>query len=275
VQLRDVNNRMQDSVDDSASGSVQHSLSRHRALLSSHERDFKRVHSRIRDARSRAELIPSVQRDIKCVSPVSPLTSHSPPPCVTRIQCEVYAVERHSATHSELSSAWLQRLNRVLGGHAVADIDDPSYKSCATRTLALQFVQDRRGRATGCIPPGETAHTWVSFVEPQLFTRKCPTCCLAACRLASRPPAHHPLMPQITSCSAMRGAEDAISIAIAAKEALVSQRGLVTQMQNKMSEVVEKFPALNNMLKKINYRKTRDQMVMAGVCSTCIIFILW
>lgn len=73
----------------------------------------------------------------------------------------------------------------------------------------------------------------------------------------------------------MRGAEDAISIAIAAKEALVSQRGLVTQMQNKMSEVVERFPALNNMLKKINYRKTRDQMIMAGVCSTCIIFTLW
>ena len=42
-----------------------------------------------------------------------------------------------------------------------------------------------------------------------------------------------------------------------------------------MTDLVERFPALNSMLKKINYRKTRDQMIMAGVCSTCIIFILW
>ena len=68
----------------------------------------------------------------------------------------------------------------------------------------------------------------------------------------------------------MRGAEDAISIAIAAKESLFQQRNMVQQMQEKMTDLVERFPALNSMLKKINYRKTRDQMIMAGVCSTCI-----
>eukprot|EP00035_Acanthoeca_spectabilis_P006925 m.130643 g.130643 ORF g.130643 m.130643 type:complete len:227 (-) comp13722_c0_seq2:2336-3016(-) len=160
-ELRDVISRMQDAMHETSSGSVQHSLSRHSSLLASHERDFKRVSSRIRDARNRAELIPSVQRDID------------------------------------------------------------SYKTAEAQR------QD------------------------------------------------HYLAERQSINNSMRGAEDAISIAIAAKEALVSQRGLVTQMQNKMSEVVERFPALNNMLKKINYRKTRDQMIMAGVCSTCIIFTLW
>ena len=73
----------------------------------------------------------------------------------------------------------------------------------------------------------------------------------------------------------MRGAEDAISIAIAAKEALVAQRGIVASVQNRMIEVMERFPALNNLMKKIDYKKKKDQLIMAGVCSTCIIFILW
>jgi hypothetical protein len=69
LQLRDINDRMQDVANEAPSASVQHALSRHRALLASHERDSRRVASRIRDAKNRADLLPSVQRDIKCALP--------------------------------------------------------------------------------------------------------------------------------------------------------------------------------------------------------------
>eukprot|EP00041_Stephanoeca_diplocostata_P007629 m.110010 g.110010 ORF g.110010 m.110010 type:complete len:232 (-) comp16968_c0_seq1:438-1133(-) len=75
--------------------------------------------------------------------------------------------------------------------------------------------------------------------------------------------------------NSMRGAEDAISIAISAKEALVSQRGIVGQATTRLGQVLQKFPAVNNVMKKISHRKNRDQIIMAGVISSCIIFLFW
>mmetsp|Transcript_10291 Transcript_10291/g.26363 ORF Transcript_10291/g.26363 Transcript_10291/m.26363 type:complete len:225 (+) Transcript_10291:136-810(+) len=157
-ELRGLINRMADAATDPTSESV---LLGHRSRLSGIERDFRRVSGRIRDARNRAELLPSVQRDI----------------------------DSYKTAEQERQDAYLSE---------------------------RQAIEN-----------------------------------------------------------SMRGANDAISIAIAARDGLISQRGIVTQMQSKLTDVAEKFPALNNVIKKINFRKTRDQFIMAGVCSTCIIFILW
>lgn len=71
--------------------------------------------------------------------------------------------------------------------------------------------------------------------------------------------------------NSMRGAEDAISIAIAAKEALVKQRGIFGKVQSRLGVLAETFPAMKNLMNKINYRKNRDSVILAGVISTCII----
>ena len=36
----------------------------------------------------------------------------------------------------------------------------------------------------------------------------------------------------------------------------------------------EKFPQMKNLMTKIAYRKNRDQVILAGVISTCIILTL-
>jgi Golgi SNAP receptor complex protein 1 len=77
-----------------------------------------------------------------------------------------------------------------------------------------------------------------------------------------------------STMNSMRGAEDAISIAIAAKEALVKQRGIFGDVQSRMSVLTEKFPQMKNLMTKIAYRKNRDQVILAGVISTCIILTL-
>jgi len=73
----------------------------------------------------------------------------------------------------------------------------------------------------------------------------------------------------LRACSPSK--QDAISIAIAAKEALVKQRGIFGDVQSRMSVLTEKFPQMKNLMTKIAYRKNRDQVILAGVISTCII----
>jgi Golgi SNAP receptor complex protein 1 len=72
-----------------------------------------------------------------------------------------------------------------------------------------------------------------------------------------------------------RTANDAISIAIAAKDALVAQRGMLSKVSSKMSNIASKVPGLNNIMEKIRYRSQRDQYIIAGVVALCICFILW
>lgn len=74
--------------------------------------------------------------------------------------------------------------------------------------------------------------------------------------------------------NASRTAEDAMDVAMAAKEALVNQRGMLGSVNSRLSVLAKRFPAMNNVLEKVKFRKNRDKIILAGVIATCICFMM-
>ena len=68
--------------------------------------------------------------------------------------------------------------------------------------------------------------------------------------------------------------DDQISIAIATKENLQSQRKVLGTITQKMNSLANRFPLINSLMQKINLRKRRDTIILAGVIATCIIILL-
>lgn len=71
-----------------------------------------------------------------------------------------------------------------------------------------------------------------------------------------------------------RLASEAIDIALATKENLGSQRKIFKNITTRLNDLANRFPALNNLVRKIKLRKQRDAIIMATVVAICIILIL-
>ncbi|XP_043910413.1 Golgi SNAP receptor complex member 1 [Protopterus annectens] len=68
--------------------------------------------------------------------------------------------------------------------------------------------------------------------------------------------------------------EETISIAMATKENIMSQRGLLKTIQSKMNTLANRFPAVNNLIQRINLRKRRDSLILGAVIGICTILLL-
>ncbi|CAH1801978.1 unnamed protein product [Owenia fusiformis] len=68
--------------------------------------------------------------------------------------------------------------------------------------------------------------------------------------------------------------DEQISIAMATKENLISQRGVLGKVQQKMVELGNRFPLLNSLMNRINIRKRRDSIIIACVVAVCLILML-
>ncbi|XP_041053942.1 Golgi SNAP receptor complex member 1 isoform X1 [Carcharodon carcharias] len=68
--------------------------------------------------------------------------------------------------------------------------------------------------------------------------------------------------------------EDTISIAMATKENVTSQRGMLKSLQSKVNSLANRFPAINNLVQRINLRKRRDTLILGGVIGICTILLL-
>ncbi|GCC24630.1 hypothetical protein chiPu_0003032 [Chiloscyllium punctatum] len=68
--------------------------------------------------------------------------------------------------------------------------------------------------------------------------------------------------------------EDTISIAMATKENVTSQRGMLKSIQSKVNSLANRFPAINNLVQRINLRKRRDTLILGGVIGICTILLL-
>lgn len=75
--------------------------------------------------------------------------------------------------------------------------------------------------------------------------------------------------------NSMRHADETISIAMAAKEALHKQRDMFSGVSSKMGDIAKKVPVLNNLMQKIQYRKNRDKVILGLVVSACSCFLIW
>ncbi|XP_053131147.1 Golgi SNAP receptor complex member 1 isoform X1 [Hemicordylus capensis] len=68
--------------------------------------------------------------------------------------------------------------------------------------------------------------------------------------------------------------EDTISIAMATKENMTSQRGMLKSLQSKMNTLANRFPAVNNLIQRLNLRKRRDSLILGSVIGICTILLL-
>lgn len=67
---------------------------------------------------------------------------------------------------------------------------------------------------------------------------------------------------------------DQISIAMETREHLVSQRHHFKRIQTRIHDLSSRFPLINNLMQKINFRRRRDSIIVGVVAAVCLFFIL-
>ncbi|KAK6190753.1 hypothetical protein SNE40_002548 [Patella caerulea] len=68
--------------------------------------------------------------------------------------------------------------------------------------------------------------------------------------------------------------DDQISIAIATKENLYSQKKFLDNITHKVNSIANRFPVINSLMQRINIRKRRDSIILGGVIAVCVILLL-
>ncbi|XP_034759210.2 Golgi SNAP receptor complex member 1 isoform X1 [Acipenser ruthenus] len=68
--------------------------------------------------------------------------------------------------------------------------------------------------------------------------------------------------------------DDTISIAMATKENMTSQRGILKSIQSRVNTLANRFPAINSLIQRVNLRKRRDSLILGGVIGICTILLL-
>ena len=74
--------------------------------------------------------------------------------------------------------------------------------------------------------------------------------------------------------SSDRMADEAIALAMGTRDALREQRQTLRGISGRMASVFARIPGVNGLMQKINMRKRRDTMIMAGTVASCLAFIL-
>jgi len=69
--------------------------------------------------------------------------------------------------------------------------------------------------------------------------------------------------------------DEQINIALETRDSLVSQREILKAVQTKLNDLTNKFPMINNLVNKINFRKRRDTIIIGVVIGVCLVFMLW
>uniref|UniRef100_A0A674CCU3 Golgi SNAP receptor complex member 1 n=1 Tax=Salmo trutta TaxID=8032 RepID=A0A674CCU3_SALTR len=64
------------------------------------------------------------------------------------------------------------------------------------------------------------------------------------------------------------------NIAMATKENMTSQRGLLKSIHSRVNTLANRFPAINNLIQRINLRKRRDSLILGAVIGVCTILLL-
>lgn len=68
--------------------------------------------------------------------------------------------------------------------------------------------------------------------------------------------------------------DNAISIAMATKENITFQRGMLKSIQTRVTTLANRFPAINSLIQKINLHKRRDSLILGTVIGICTILLL-
>ncbi|XP_070572197.1 Golgi SNAP receptor complex member 1-like isoform X2 [Ptychodera flava] len=68
--------------------------------------------------------------------------------------------------------------------------------------------------------------------------------------------------------------DDTISVAMATKENLMSQRTTLKKISSSVGSIVNRFPIINSLVQRINLRKRRDSIILGSVIAVCVILLL-
>lgn len=68
--------------------------------------------------------------------------------------------------------------------------------------------------------------------------------------------------------------QEAIQMGLNTRENLREQRGQFGGLTNRMQNVMQKFPMINSLVHRINWRKKRDSLILAAVISVCTFLLL-
>lgn len=74
--------------------------------------------------------------------------------------------------------------------------------------------------------------------------------------------------------SSERMVDEQIRIAIDTKENLVSQRVAFKKIQSRMNDLASRFPAVNNLIQKINLKKRKDSIILGLVVGLCTFLLI-
>jgi len=69
--------------------------------------------------------------------------------------------------------------------------------------------------------------------------------------------------------------DEQINIALDTRDSLVNQREVLKAVQTKLNDLTNKFPLINNLVNKINFRKRRDTIILGVVIGLCLVFMIW
>ncbi|KAJ3013648.1 Golgi SNAP receptor complex member 1 [Thoreauomyces humboldtii] len=72
-----------------------------------------------------------------------------------------------------------------------------------------------------------------------------------------------------------RMADEVLQAAYSTRHELNEQRGVLYGAQGRVTGVLARFPLVNDLVSRINTRKQRDSLIMAGVISVCVCLLLW
>ena len=75
--------------------------------------------------------------------------------------------------------------------------------------------------------------------------------------------------------NADRVADEIINMASATRDTLYQQRISFKKMHSNILDMTRKYPAINNLLVKINFRKRRDSLIIGALISICTVFLIW
>lgn len=67
---------------------------------------------------------------------------------------------------------------------------------------------------------------------------------------------------------------EAIEIAQNTRESLHEQKQNFKNMSSKIGNIMTKFPMINSLVHRINWRKKRDSLILSAVISVCLFFII-
>jgi len=74
--------------------------------------------------------------------------------------------------------------------------------------------------------------------------------------------------------SSERLIDDQINIAIETKEHMMTQRGALKRIQSRVNDLSSRFPLINSLVQRINFRRRRDAVILGSVIGVCILLLI-